>query len=400
MIVVLATAAPAGAETELVVVGPTAGGKVTGAHLRHVKKTLVPAPDERALDTKCATDPACLAAIGTELGARRVAAVTVTDGAGDAMTLGFVLVDVQGKDLIGKRELATTDRKLPRELPAGFKKFLDDAPVERAKALFADGNQHYSLGEMEQALELYKAAYRIKALPAFLFNIAQCHRKLGHHQEAVTMYQSYLAGVPDAPNKTMVDSLIKESRDAIAAEQKAADDKASAATRLESERIAAEQQKAEAERKAKEAEAVAAVERRKAEQARIIADREREARMEKLYDHHPARKWSYLAGGLGAGALVAGSVFGFGARSAQHSFDNAGCGDPTRLLDAAQAAQCKSDRDRGQRDAQLTNILLGGGGALFVTAVLLLVVDPGNVERPDRAHVAVSPNSIQVVVRW
>src|SRR5213075_837707 len=93
-------------------------------------------------------------------------------------------------------------------------KLVESVTVEKAKALFAEGNQHYNLGEFQQALEMYKLAYRVKPLPAFQFNIAQCHRKLGQHKDAIAMYQAYLVGVPDATNKDIVESLIAESRKA------------------------------------------------------------------------------------------------------------------------------------------------------------------------------------------
>lgn len=399
-----ALAAPAAADTDLVVLGPTINGKAQGAHVRHVKKALELAVTtrlrDRAVDVKCVAAPECLAAAGAELGARRVVSVSLTDGAKDSMTIGFVLVDVSAKEIVGKRDVPMSDRKIPKDLAIVIKKFIDEAPIERAKALFSDGNQHYNLGEFPQALELYKSAYRVKPLAAFLFNIAQCHRKLGHQQEAITMYQSYLAGIPDAQNRALVESLIAESQQKLADERKMEDRRIAEEARREGERLASEKKRAEDERKAKEAEALAAVERRKAEQVRI--DRERERELEKLYNKHPARKWTFVAGGIGAAAMIAGGVFGYTARSAQSSFDKAGCGDPTRVLGHDALAQCVSDSDQGKRNALLGNIGLIGGGALLLTSTMIFVIDPGNVERPDmaRARVAISPTSVQVVLQW
>ncbi|MDB4952655.1 MAG: hypothetical protein JWO36_224 [Myxococcales bacterium] len=392
------------AETDLVVLGPAVAGKVQAVHMRHAKKALEVAVSaqhrDRAVDAKCFADLGCLAGAGSELGARRVVAVSVVDSGGDKMTFSFVLVDVGAKELVGKRDVVIADRRLAKDLGVAVKKFVDDAPIERAKVLFGDGNQHYNLGEFPQALELYKSAYRVKPLAAFLFNIAQCHRKLGHYQEAITMYQSYLAGIPDAKNRELVESLMTESRGKLADERKADNDRIAEQARREGERLAAEKKRAEDERKAKEAEALAAVERRKAEQVRI--DREREREQEKLYNRHPARKWTFVTGGIGAAAVIAGGVFGMSARSAQSSFDNAGCGDPSRLLGGDGLAQCSRDADQGKRDALFGNIGMIGGGALLLTSAMIFVIDPGNVERPDpvRARVAVSPTSVQLVVQW
>jgi len=89
-------------------------------------------------------------------------------------------------------------------------------------------------------------------------------------------------------------------------------------------------------------------------------------------------------------------------RSLQASFDAAGCGDRTRLLTADSITQCRDERERGQRAALFGNIGIATGGAFLVTAALLFLTDPGNVERPDeaRARVAVTPTSIQAVIRW
>jgi len=89
-------------------------------------------------------------------------------------------------------------------------------------------------------------------------------------------------------------------------------------------------------------------------------------------------------------------------RDAQMAFDDAGCGDPNQLLTQAELATCRDDRDRGERAALFSNVLLIGGGAVLATSVLLFVLDPGNVERPEesRAQLRVTPTSIHAVVRW
>ena len=84
--------------------------------------------------------------------------------------------------------------------------------AEAAKAHYATGLQHFNLAEFEQALAEFKEAYRNKPDPAFLFNIGQCHRKLGHMDEAITFYQSYLREAPDAKNRKEVERRIEELR--------------------------------------------------------------------------------------------------------------------------------------------------------------------------------------------
>lgn len=79
-----------------------------------------------------------------------------------------------------------------------------------AKSHYATGLRHFNLSEYEQALLEFKEGYRSKADPVFLFNIGQCHRKLGHFDDAITFYRSYLREAPDAKNREEVEHRIGE----------------------------------------------------------------------------------------------------------------------------------------------------------------------------------------------
>ncbi len=151
---------------------------------------------------------------------------------------------------------------------------------------------------------------------------------------------------------------------------------------------------AEATRKASEAQAAAALERRTAEL--VAAQRE----LDKKYDRHPARVWTIVGAGVGGAVVITGIAFGIGARRAQDGFDSAGCGDREQLLDAAAYAACNDQRDRGKRDALLGNAFLIGGGAAIALALVVYRLDPGNVERPRAVTPMVSPSSVGVAVRW
>jgi len=307
------------------------------------------------------------------------------------------LVDVVGAEMVAVRDVPLTEKTVAKALAPAIKKFLEEAPTDRAKALFAEGNQHFNLNEYAQALDLYKRAYRIKPLPAFLFNMAQCHRKLGHFQDAVNSYQAYLTGVPDAPNKDMVDSLITESKAGLAEQQKREQDKAVLNADVEKKRLEAEKLKAEEARKAKEAEAVAAAERAKEEQIRVAHEKA-------TYDKHPMRKWMIVTSILSAGVVGAGGYFAVQSKKAQDSYDAAGCGDPvgTVLITGAQNDKCKSDASTGKSDASLATTLFIGGGAALLGSIIVFAIDPGNVSRPEtpRSALRISPNSIQWVMSW
>jgi hypothetical protein len=91
-----------------------------------------------------------------------------------------------------------------------------------AKQHFESGSLHFDLSEYDQALLEFKEAYRLKPDATFLYNIAQCHRKLGHIEEALTFYRTYLRRSPKAPNREEVERRIEE----LDAEQRAKQDRA------------------------------------------------------------------------------------------------------------------------------------------------------------------------------
>jgi tetratricopeptide (TPR) repeat protein len=90
---------------------------------------------------------------------------------------------------------------------------------QQARAAYRKATQHYDLGEYQQALDEFKRAYRHFEDPAFLFNIAQCHRQLGDNQQAVREYRIYLVKKPRASNGDEVRALIAKLDKIVAEEQ-------------------------------------------------------------------------------------------------------------------------------------------------------------------------------------
>jgi tetratricopeptide (TPR) repeat protein len=132
---------------------------------------------------------------------------------------------------------------------------------QKAKEHFQNAEARYKLGRFEEALQEYSKAYEFAPLPAFLFNMGQCHRQLNNHERAVFFYEGYLRDKPDAKNREIVERLIKESKQEL--------------ERQEAERKRQEQLKAEKEQQKAEEE------RRKAEKERLRLERERKLRLEK-----------------------------------------------------------------------------------------------------------------------
>jgi tetratricopeptide (TPR) repeat protein len=91
-----------------------------------------------------------------------------------------------------------------------------DESVAKARALYEAGISHYNLSEYKEALDSFRAAYRLKNDPALLFNIAQCYRQLGEPAQAANFYRAFRREYPDAPNRREIDRLILEMDKAAA----------------------------------------------------------------------------------------------------------------------------------------------------------------------------------------
>ena len=89
--------------------------------------------------------------------------------------------------------------------------------AKEAKAAYEEGARHYDLAEYAEALTSFKDAYRAKTDPSFLFNIAQCLRKLERMEEAATFYRTYLRRAPEAPNRAEVERHLKDIESQLAA---------------------------------------------------------------------------------------------------------------------------------------------------------------------------------------
>jgi tetratricopeptide (TPR) repeat protein len=104
------------------------------------------------------------------------------------------------------RREVTRERPAPRPQPAVAKV----PPEAAAKAHYARGTSYYNLGRYSEALAEYEAAYLSVQDPPFLFNIAQCQRKMGKDEEALAAYRSYLRVAPNPPNRAEVQKRIAE----------------------------------------------------------------------------------------------------------------------------------------------------------------------------------------------
>ncbi len=99
----------------------------------------------------------------------------------------------------------------------------DDAATTEARAHFERGKRLYEVAKFQEALEAFTAAYETKALPDILFNIGQCHRRLGHWDAALFFYRGFLSyQADDSPDRAEAERLMKEVEAAKAAQAVAA----------------------------------------------------------------------------------------------------------------------------------------------------------------------------------
>jgi hypothetical protein len=70
------------------------------------------------------------------------------------------------------------------------------ADVEKSRAHYDRGRSYFQVGEYRKALEEFKNAHVEKNDPAYIYNIAECHRQLGEPKEAAIFYRRFLGLVP------------------------------------------------------------------------------------------------------------------------------------------------------------------------------------------------------------
>ncbi|HTE49916.1 MAG TPA: hypothetical protein VK698_03530 [Kofleriaceae bacterium] len=97
----------------------------------------------------------------------------------------------------------------------------DPARRARAKKLAQQATRKYNLGQYAEALDGYTRSYDTFPAPGLLFNIAQCHRGLGHHEAALRAYEAYLREKPNASNRALVQELIAEEDGLLRTERQA-----------------------------------------------------------------------------------------------------------------------------------------------------------------------------------
>jgi tetratricopeptide (TPR) repeat protein len=143
----------------------------------------------------------------------------------------------------------------------GAAAYADDAEA-KAKDRFKAAQAAYDLGQFDKALAGYSDAYALKPMPAFLFNIAQCHKQLGQWERAAFFYRRFEAMAPEGTDRAKLTALIAQMDQRLAEQQQKQEKEKDAATMhahsLELEKARAVTAQAEADAAAQRANEAAA----------------------------------------------------------------------------------------------------------------------------------------------
>src|SRR5262245_22970381 len=77
--------------------------------------------------------------------------------------------------------------------------------LSQARDHYRKGTSAYEVGDYDEAIREFAAAYKLKSDPVILFNLGQSHRLAGHSEDALRSYRVYLSRVPNAPNRAEVE---------------------------------------------------------------------------------------------------------------------------------------------------------------------------------------------------
>ncbi|HSS39112.1 MAG TPA: tetratricopeptide repeat protein [Polyangia bacterium] len=90
-----------------------------------------------------------------------------------------------------------------------------DARTEAAREHSRQADAYYKLEKYPNAIGEYEQAYLSKPDASFLFNIAQCHRLMGHAAEAIKFYRRFLNdAAPGAPSRAVAEKHIRDLEEA------------------------------------------------------------------------------------------------------------------------------------------------------------------------------------------
>ncbi len=80
------------------------------------------------------------------------------------------------------------------------------------KEHYERGVIYYKSGQYHKAIEEFQSAYEARPRPMLLFNLGQAHRKIGHPQESLDLYERFLREDPQTDLRAETESYMTEVR--------------------------------------------------------------------------------------------------------------------------------------------------------------------------------------------
>jgi tetratricopeptide (TPR) repeat protein len=142
---------------------------------------------------------------------------------------------------------------------------------ELARAHYKAGAAYYQRGKYVDAIREFEQSYELSRKPEILYNLAQCHDKLGQREKVVGYLKRYLKEKPKAEDREGVEAWLVNLEKALVAER-AANEKA-AAEKAAVEKAAAEKTAAEARAAADKAAAEKRAAEKRAAEANAAAEK-------------------------------------------------------------------------------------------------------------------------------
>jgi len=134
--------------------------------------------------------------------------VTGTSGRGDGDGTGRARFRLSSLSRIGAALAAAVVLALGAHATAhaGDKKHND-----KARAHFETGTAYFRLEKYPEALQEFEQGYLEKQDPAYLFNIAKCHRQLGRSAEAMRFFRRFVNETPNGhPQRAQAEQALRE----------------------------------------------------------------------------------------------------------------------------------------------------------------------------------------------
>lgn len=264
-----------------------------------------------------------------------------------------------------------------------------------ARSHFTQGNRHYRVRKLDEAIAAYQAGAVIEPAPVFDYNLGQCYRKLGRHADAIWHYERFLRnGRPEGELHALVTGFLRELRSEP--ERKALVPPGSGPDRKASVRPPSEQAQEQEQEQQQQPQAVVPPPAARAAWLRPPAGSSaaRSPSAPSLSVSAVARGDRWYADRLGWGLAAAGVTAAVGAGYLlSHAVD---------LQHEAAASLAQRDRLelRGRaRVHQLAGAALGvGGGALLATGVIKLALRPRAPTRASAAAWSIGISGLGVAV--